>query len=205
MKRKFLILPAVCLSLIFACDNNSDRRSAESEGYVETEGFNEADIPESEEGLLVDTERTSASAMEEDVREFANEAASSSMMEVELANIAQEKAQSQQVKDLAQMIANDHKQANQKLQNIAQQVNLNLPQNLKEDHQEKVQDLQEKSGKEFDQKYVEMMVDLHEKDIEKFEDMRDNIQNQELKNWVESTLPVLRMHLEEAKQLKEQI
>ena len=203
MKRRFLILPAICLSLVFGCDG--DRRAGQSEGYQETEGLNEANETEIERGFGVDTERTSAEGVEDATVEFVNEAASSSMMEVELAKIAQEKAQMQQVKDYAQMIENDHQQANQELQNIAQQENINLPESLKEDHQEKVQKLQELSGNEFDKEYMEMMVDQHEKDINKFEGKQEEVQDQELKSWIDNTLTTLRQHKEQAEQIKDQL
>ena len=203
MKRRFLILPAICLSLVFGCDG--DRRAGQSEGYQETEGLNEANETEIDGGLGVDTERTSAEGIEDATVEFVNEAASSSLMEVELARIAQEKAQMQQVKDYALMIENDHQQANQELQIIAQQENLNLPENLKENHQEKVQKLQELSGAEFDKEYMAMMVDLHEKDIEKFEGKQEEVQDAELKNWINNTLTILRQHKEQAVQITEQL
>ena len=201
MKRRFLILPALCLSLIFGCD--SDRRTAQNDGYEETEGMNNTDAPE--QGFGIDTERTSAAGMEEDTREFITEAGSSSMMEVELAQLAREKAQSQQVKDYAQMIENDHQQANQRLQDLAQQKNIKIPQSMKEDHREKMEDLREKSGSEFDQEYMDLMVDQHEKDIDKFEDKRDEVQDQELQSWIDNTLTTLRQHKEQAEQIKEQV
>ncbi len=202
MKRRFLILPALCLTLTFGCDSG-DRRTAQSDGYQETEGLNEAETPDQAFGT--ETERTSAAGLEEDTREFVTEAASSSMMEVELARLAQEKAQAQQVKDFAQMIANDHQQANQELQNLAQQKNINVPQTMKEDHREKMEDLREKTGSEFDKEYMDLMVEQHEKSIDKFESKQEEVQDPEVKNWVENTLTTLRQHKEQAEQINEQI
>ena len=39
MKLKFFILPAAFLALTFGCD--SDRRTAQSDGYQETDGINQ--------------------------------------------------------------------------------------------------------------------------------------------------------------------
>lgn len=195
MKRNFLILPALSLALLFGCD--TDRRTAqEEENGLETTD----DI-----GTTTDMERTAARGMEEETVEFVNEAASSSKLEVELGQMAQEKAQSQEVKDFAQMMVNDHRQANDNLQSAIQDNNLNLPQTLKEDHREKMEDLREKSGQEFDKEYMSMMVDMHEKDIDKYEDMRDEVQDPELQNWIDNTLNTLRQHHEQAQQIKEQL
>lgn len=214
MKLKFFILPAAFLALTFGCD--SDRRTAQSDGYQETDGINqeyqenveEANTDESlggEGSFDVDVERTSAEGIQEDTQEFLTNAASSSMLEVELAQLAQEKAQSQEVRDYAQMIANDHQQANERLMNIAQQKNINLPETMKDEHEEKMQDLREKSGSEFDEEYMSMQVDLHEKDIDKFTDMQEEVQDQEIKQWVDNTLASLRQHKEQAQIVKEKV
>lgn len=199
MKSKFLILPALCFGLVFSsCD--TDRRTAQGEGYEQTEeGVGDG----TEYG--VETERTSAGGMEEDTRNFVEEAASSSMMEVELAQLAQEKAQSQDVKDYAQMIENDHKQANDRLRSIAQNKNITLPAGMKEDHREEIEDLRDKSGQEFDQEYMDKMVSEHEDDISKFEDMREDVQDTELRSWIDNTLTTLREHRDEAERIKERI
>lgn len=203
MKRTFLILPALCLTMLFSCD--SDRRTAQSDGYEEN-SLNEANENANDEFGTTDMERTSAAGtLEEDTREFVNEAASSSMLEVELGQLAQEKAQSQEVKDFAQMMVNDHRQVNEKLQSIAQGKNVEIPQTLKEDHQDKMEDLREKSGQEFDKEYMSTMVDMHEKDIDKYENMREDVQDPELQSWIDNTLTSLRQHREEAERIKEQV
>jgi putative membrane protein len=203
MKRNFLILPALSLALLFGCD--SDRRTAQGDGYQEN-GITETNETDSEFGTTTDMERTSAEgALEDDTREFVNESASSSMLEVELGQLAQEKAKSQEVKDFAQMLANDHRQVNERLTSIVQGKNMQVPQMMKEDHQNKMEDLREKSGQEFDKEYMSMVVDMHEKDIDKFEDMRDEVQDPELQSWVENTLASMRQHLQEAEQIKEQL
>jgi putative membrane protein len=206
MKRNFLILPAFSLALLFGCD--SDRRTAQSDGYQEN-GITETNETDSEFGTTTDMERTSAEGAEglqEETVEFVNTAAASSMLEVELGQLAQEKAQSQEVKDFAQMMINDHNQANEKLQNSIQDNNIDLPQNLKEDQEDKMQNLRDLSGQEFDKEYMSMMVDMHEKDIDKYENMKEqNIQDQELQTWVDNTLTTLRQHHEQAKQIKEQL
>lgn len=203
MKRIFLILPALCMTMLFSCE--PDRRTAQSDGY-EDNGLNEGSELANEEFVTTDMENTSAAgALEEEAREFVNEAASSSMLEVELGQLAQEKAQSQEVKDFAQMMVNDHRQVNENLQAVAQGKNVEIPQILKEDHQDKMENLREKSGQEFDKEYMSIIVDMHEKDIDKFESMRDEVQDPELQSWIDNTLASMRQHREEAERIKEQV
>lgn len=203
MKRRFLILPALCMGLLFSsCDN--DRRTAQGEGYEQTEQTEEGLANDTEYG--VETERTSAAGnLEEDTRDFVEEAASSSMMEVELAQLAQQNAQSQEVKDYAQMIENDHSQANERLRTIAQQKNITLPAGMKDDHRSEIDDLRDKTGQEFDQEYMDKMVSEHEDDISKFEDMREDVQDPDLQSWIDNTLTTLRQHRDEAERIKESV
>lgn len=206
MKRIFLFIPALCLTFSVACDSG-DRRAAQSEGYQETDGLIESETGDSNFEPEADNdfnlERTTEAGLEEATFEFVNEAAISSMLEVELAEIAREKASESRVKDYAGMIEKDHQQANQNLRNIAAQENINLPENLEEDQQEKMQQLQNLSGNEFDKEYIIMMVDLHQKDVERFENIQDQVEDPNLKSWVDNTLVVLREHLEQAQQIKD--
>lgn len=178
-----------CLSLAAACD--SDRRTAQNEGYQDTTATDMETTAIGESGRIDD-----------DTREFVTEAASGGMMEVELGKLAQEKATNQQVKDFGAMMVKDHGQANEKLKSIAQSKNIQLPAAMNEDHQEHVNKLRNLSGQEFDREYVNLMVEDHEEDISKFEDMQSDVQDQELKQWVDSTLPTLRTHKERIDQIK---
>lgn len=187
MKKNFLVLGLFCLTTFAACD--SDRRTAQNEGYQDTEVTTTAD--------------NTTTGIQEDSREFVKKAASSSMMEVELGKIAQEKATNKEVKDLADMIVKDHTQANEKLKSTAQTKNIELPATLMEDHQEKVTKFRDmKKGAEFDKEYVSMLNDAHEKDISNFEDAQEDVQDQELKQWVSNTLPTLKKHKEHIERVK---
>lgn len=188
MKKNFLILGAFCMTLFAACD--SDRRTAQNEGYQDTDT----------------TSMAQDGQMNDDVREFVTEAASGGMMEVELGRIAQEKATNQDVKDFAAMMVKDHSAANEKLKSLAQTRNIQLPTTMSEDHQEHVTKFRDMAkGNDFDKEYVDLMVEDHEEDISKFEDARENVKDPELKQWVEGTLPTLRHHKERIDQIKENI
>lgn len=183
MKKLFsFFLLSACL-IIFSCDTGT--RTEDRDTDVTTEQ---------------DQQR-----IEDDSRDFVKTAASSGRMEVELGKLAQEKAQDQQVKDFAQKLVNEHQQANNKLKNIASNQNINVPQQMKDDHKNKVEDLREKSGQEFDKEYMDIVVNAHEDDISEFEDAQDDVKNQELKSWISSTLPNLRNHLEEAKRIQDNL
>lgn len=134
--------------------------------------------------------------------DFMVKAASGGMMEVELGKMAQDKAQNQRVKDFGAMMVKDHTAANTEMKTLADGKSVVLPSSLGEDHQKHVNDLNEKTGAEFDKAYMSMMVDDHKKDISEFEDASKN-DDADVKAFASKTLPVLRTHLDSAQAIND--
>lgn len=66
---------------------------------------------------------------------------------------------------------------------------------------DKLQDLLQKSGQEFDRAYLELMVDGHRESIDIFESA-ERSQDPEIKQFASSQLPTLRQHLQQARDLQ---
>ena len=141
---------------------------------------------------------------EEDA-EFAVEAADGGLLEVELGTMALTKAASPEVKQFAQKIVDDHTKANNELKALAQKKNITLPTSMGDEHKRKYENLQEKSGTEFDKEYMDLMVKDHKADIREFEEQAEDGNDPEIKEWASSKLPALRHHLEEAERLHETV
>ena len=137
--------------------------------------------------------------------EFARKAAEGGLKEVRLGELAQQQAESEEVQQFGQRMVEDHGQANEQLKQIAEQKGIELPQELPDDAQQLHDELQQKSGAEFDQAYMDEMVSDHEEDVETFEDYVESAQDPDLRNFTEQTLPTLREHLELARQTQEQV
>jgi putative membrane protein len=58
------------------------------------------------------------------------------------------------------------------------------------------------TGTEFDREYVRAAMKHHEKDVQQFEQASKKVEDQELKGWIEKTLPTLREHLQSAQRLQ---
>jgi putative membrane protein len=138
-------------------------------------------------------------------RDFVTEAAQGGLIEVRLGELAEQQAKSTEVKDFGQRMVEDHGQANDKLKQIAGQKGIELPQDPPEDAQATYEELQGKSGAEFDQAYMDEMVSDHEDAVAAFEDYVENAKDRELRSLAEETLPTLKEHLEQAKQTQEQV
>lgn len=142
-----------------------------------------------------------ASSVSEEDSKFAVDAASNGMTEVQLGELAQQKASSQQVKEFGAMMVRDHSQANDELKTLAASKNITLPPAPGDDHMEHIKDLSEKSGKEFDKDYIKMMVDDHEKAIDRFEKCSNDAKDADVKAFASKTLPKLREHHAAAKKI----
>ena len=125
---------------------------------------------------------------------FLKEAARGGMMEVTLGQMAAEKAQNEAVKNFGQRMVKDHGQANEELKNLAKSEGVPLPSDMGSEGKELQQRLQQLSGAEFDQAYMQEMLKDHKKDIEAFNQEAQNGKDPEVKNWAEKTLPTLREH-----------
>jgi putative membrane protein len=137
--------------------------------------------------------------------EFATEAAEGGLMEVQLGELAQQQAESQEVKEFGQRMVEDHGKANEQLMQIAQQKGIELPKEPSEEAQKIYEELQGKSGQEFDQAYMDEMVSDHEDDVETFQEYAGSGQDPDLTSFAEETLPVLQEHLELAQQTHKQV
>lgn len=133
---------------------------------------------------------------------FVEKAATTDMEEIRLGEMAQQKAQSADVKSFGQMMVTDHTKSSEQLKTIAQNLNAQVPANLKPKQQEKVDKLSGLSGAEFDREYVKMMVEGHQKAVDLFEDASEGDLPAELKQFATKTLPTLENHLERAKELE---
>jgi putative membrane protein len=146
-----------------------------------------------------------AQAIPEQDQEFAQKAAEGGLMEVQLGQLAQQQAKDQQVVEFGQRMVQDHGQANEKLMAIAEQKAIQLPQELSGDAQQKYEEMQQLSGAEFDEAYMDEMVEDHEKDIAVFEQQAQAGQDPDLRVFAEETLPTLREHLKLAQEAQSQV
>jgi putative membrane protein len=139
----------------------------------------------------------------DDDAEFVKEAASSSHLEVELGNHAAEHASSPAVRAFGRRMAEDHGKAAKELEDLARSQGLSYPTAASEDHQEEINKLMKLSGSEFDRKYMELMVEEHEEDLEELREQADG--DSQVARWAARTAPTIEAHLAEARRVQEQL
>ena len=180
MKKIFFAF--LLFGVLSACDE------AGKDSVEKADSANEAKADEAPAGAKVD----------EASSEFLVKAADGGMAEVEAGKLGQQKATNQRVKAFATMMVSDHTGANAEVKKLAASRNITLPVAPSEDNQQKAAKVSEKTGKDFDKAFMDMMVDDHKKTIDLFEKAENNCKDEEVKTFIRNTLPKLRMHLNAA-------
>jgi putative membrane protein len=133
--------------------------------------------------------RGSTAALSDMDRQFIMNAARDGMKEVHMGQMAAQQGQSDEVKKLGSRIAADHTKANNQLMEIAAKKGVKL------DTRHKMAKMSKRDMENFDQAWLAMMVNDHQKDIAAFQRQGQQGTDPELKKFAKSTLPVLQRHL----------
>ena len=83
--------------------------------------------------------------------------------------------------------------------------NLQQPKSIPAELQRDITRMKSLTGGEFDREFINMAVSEHQKAVEMFRDQQSTAQNQDVKKYVEDTLPKLEMHLEKAQRLQTKV
>jgi len=178
----FLCIGSIC---VFVACNSSTTTEDSVDSATE---INDNMMPDSNSSAM-----STAPVSEEDAK-WVVEVANSGMTEIELSKVAQTKATNQALKDFANMMVTDHTGASDKLKQIAATKNITLPSNLSDDSQKELDNLNKKSGKDFDKEYIDDMLEGHRKAVDKLEKGSANLQDAALKTFASETLPVVKAH-----------
>ncbi len=154
-------------------------------------------------GTGIDTTRkTNAMSKTVSPQSFVAQAAVIGQAEIELGQLAVQKSQDDDVREYAQRMVKDHKAAAAKLEKVAQQTNLLLPESLDAEHEALKQKLSGLQGAAFDREYSKAMAKGHDRAVALFEAASQAPQMPAgLKEFAVSTLPTLKEHDELAHSL----
>ena len=135
-------------------------------------------------------------------QQFVDFAAQTDMVEANLGQLAQDAAKSQDVKDYGKMLDTDHTSDYTQLQDAAKQASLTVPTAIDTEHNKAlIGPMHKLKGAAFDHKYISEMIAGHTKAIAVYKQEAQEAQNQVLKSYAETALPVLQKHLDGAKDL----
>jgi len=129
-------------------------------------------------------------------RNFFEKAAKSGMKEVEVSQQALAHLTAPDVRNFAQMMVDDHSKANAELTALAQKKGVVLP-----PPQAKVARKWAENKKDVDDEYLGEMTGDHKDAVDLFEKAAKS-EDPDIAAFAQKTLPTLRHHLEQVKQLK---
>ena len=161
------------------------------------------------EGAAGTTGTSGTSGLSSGDQEFVQEQLAMGKAEVELGKLAQQRGTHADVKNYGQMMETDHRMAGEELKEIANRAN-GRPQGRDDsakdahgDHVELREELSKLSGGEFDRRYLDEMVEDHEKGIDALEGRAERADHPQIREWAAKTLPKMRNHLAKAKAVQE--
>jgi len=191
MKKNFISFILIIVTYIFSgCSGNS----SSSNSATATDNT-DSSVSADKKAAAMDTTNKGKAMMDSNTIDFANKAATGGMAEVESGKLAEQKATSPQVKNFGKMMVEDHTLLNSNFEIIASKKSMELPTSFADDQRKDIDNLSKKSGKDFDKAYVHMMVEDHKKDISEFKDGEGRVADNDLKDFITSTLPTIQKHL----------
>ncbi len=146
-------------------------------------------------------EAKASGSLSADEVKFVMKATKSSRAEAAMGELGQTAGSNDDIKAFAKTITSDHNAANEKLAALAEKNGVKLPE-PGEKHKDSMAKLAKLQGTEFDKAFLDEMVMGHEKSVALFKDMQAKAANDDLKKFVNDTLPTLEKHLEKVKELR---
>ncbi len=200
---KIYFLFTVIAFFILSCNNEGESNpTAGKPGSNTTDSAADMTItyPPGPTNLIQDTSLSSKTVSLSN--EFVNKAGSGGLMEVEMGKLAQTNGGNDEIKTYGKMLERDHMEANNRLKDIAAGQSIRIPSEMLPEHKQHIDQLQLLKGEEFDKAFIPMMIEDHTKDIAEFNTAAGTNENEKIRAFASSTLPVLKTHLAKAKSIK---
>ncbi|TXF74930.1 DUF4142 domain-containing protein [Chryseobacterium sp.] len=194
MKKSIVTL--LCLATLAACKKNETTvvdHSTDSTAMVAANDSTTMVKDSVDAGKL--------SSLNDQDKKFADDAARGGMMEVMMGELAATNASNSRVKELGNMMVQDHGKANDELKNWASAIGYPLPTKLDAEKQKKYDDLMTKKGVDFDRAYSSLMVKDHKEDIAAFKKEAADGAEDGLKLFAGKTVPTLEHHLVQSEEV----
>ena len=124
--------------------------------------------------------------------DFAKKVAISDRMEIQSSQLALSRSPDSDTKPFAEKMVKDHQQTSAELQALVEggKLKVSLPTALDTEHQKKLDELNAKSGKDFDLAYDHMQMQAHEEAVALFEQYAREGDNPDLKTWPQRPYPI---------------
>ncbi len=141
-------------------------------------------------------------AGQSDRQAFLRDAIQGDLGEIKLGTLVAQKAEREDIRDFGRMLVDDHQQAMRRANQTAQSLGVTIPTQPSDEAQDEYASLEKKSGSAFDRAFLDHAIEAHRKTIAKYEQHADaDADEQQVAMLAQTTLPILRKHLEMAESL----
>jgi len=134
---------------------------------------------------------------------FMQQAAASDLFETTTGQMAAQKGTMPEIRAFGEMLVRDHTMSSSELMTLASQKGVTISATLPADKAARVTTLNAATGTTFDRQFALMQVQAHQEAIDLYEKADRDITDAEVQAFIDKTLPVLRMHLDEAEDLED--
>lgn len=145
-----------------------------------------------------------AQATDQD-KQFLTNASQGNYDEIQLGKLAEQKATNPAVKDFGHRMVTDHTKLTEKMKPYADEWGIAAPTALSSDAQKEYDNLQGKSGNDFDKAYMSDMVSDHSKDLDAFNKEVKDTKDTKFRTSVEQGKSVVAAHKNMAYDLKKKL
>lgn len=128
--------------------------------------------------------------------DFMVKATAGNQEEVVLGKLAQTNASSAAVKHFGEMMVHDHEMAEKEFRGLAVNKHIVLPDTISNAQKKDHDDLQKKTGRDFDKAYIKLMVDDHKDDLGEYKKAEHDVSDQDIRALAAKMLPILQKHLD---------
>jgi putative membrane protein len=127
--------------------------------------------------------------------------------EIEQGRLARQKAKDPRVRDFASMMVDHHGEARREQQKLSLEPSENADsKRMQADARDALKALKGKSGKEFDQAYLQLQIEEHRKVLRALTDeLLPSVKDSKLQAYLENIKPKVESHLAQAERLQEEL
>lgn len=133
--------------------------------------------------------------------EFLVRSTDARMMDYREGKLAADRGTTAPIKEYGELMMEDQNMLLDKIRTLASAKKVTLPTNISDKKEKGREDLAASKGKDFDKKFVQMMIIDHERDVKLFKKAR-NSKDKDISSFASQYLPLIESHLKKIKDIK---
>jgi predicted outer membrane protein len=130
--------------------------------------------------------------------EFLIQAMQDSMAEIRICEIALGKLDSKEARAFAQSMIDEHSRMGRELEKLAASKKLDMPRKIRPEQEMTVDELSSLQGRDFEQRWIQYNIDVHERDIKVFQHYCDEEYDADIRTMARTSADTFAKHLKMA-------